>query len=76
MAVHPFLSCSMWEDNKQVVDELTSTALQYFDVKVEEEKKTASNCSSATNIVLYIPERNCSVARIISSPLTFCKALP
>lgn len=39
MAVHPFLSCSMWEDNKQVVDELTSTALQYFDVKVEEEKK-------------------------------------
>lgn len=39
MAVHPFLSCSMWENNKQVVDELTSTALQYFDVKVEEEKK-------------------------------------
>lgn len=76
MAVHPFLSCSMWEDNKQVVDELTSTALQYFDVKVEEEEKTASSCSSATNIVLYIPERNCSVARIISSPLMFCKALP
>lgn len=77
MAVHPFLSCSMWEDNKQVVDELTSTALQYFDVKVEEEEeKTASSCSSATNIVLYIPERNWSVTRIISSPLMFCKALP
>lgn len=39
MAVHPFLSCSMWEDNKQVVVELTSTALQYFDVKVEEEEE-------------------------------------
>lgn len=36
-----------------MVDELTSTALQYFDVKVEEEEeKTASSCLSVTNSVL------------------------
>lgn len=53
MAVHPFLLCSMWEDNKQVVVELTSTALQYFDVKVEEEEEKKMPLVARLQQILY-----------------------